>query len=448
MPIELFTVPINDQVLIYRPLRRLAFIGNQAMADLCRDLANGDRTREDAPGEILAFLDQIDFFAPDPPAPTPPSHDFRPTSTVLLMTNRCNLRCTYCYANAGVIASTDLSLELAHTVIDMVAESAIEQGRDHFEVCFHGGGEPTQNWRIMQETTAYARAKDIPVRVVTVSNGVWSSAQLDWIVNNLDGVTISFDGRPETQDAQRVLSDGSGSSAHVLKTIAALDAAEFDYGIRMTATAPWRGSLPANVRFICENTGCKTLQVEPAFNTERGTHEESTNEQSEAFVEAFMEAFEIAAFASRELTYSGARPWLLTNSFCTAPYDALIVNANGDLVTCYEIASDAHLLSKISITGHIASGGDVVLDPAARENLLNHLEAKQRDQCSECFCKYHCAGDCYARSTIVDSGSLRVSTARCYTNQEITARLLLWYIMAGDGVWQGQHILTVPIRTC
>lgn len=448
MHIELYTVPLDDQVLIYRPLRRLAFIGNRAMADLCRDLANGDHIRDDIPDEIMAFLDRIDFLAPDPPVPTPPPHDFRPTSAVLLMTNRCNLRCTYCYANAGVIAPADLSLELAQTVIDTVAESAMDQGHDHFEVCFHGGGEPTQNWRLMQGATAYAREKSIPARVVTVSNGVWSSGQLDWIVNNLDGVTISFDGRPTTQDAQRILPKGTGSSAHVLKTIAALDAADFDYGIRMTATAPWRESYPADVRFICENTDCKTIQVEPAFNTARGTHEESTHEESEAFVEAFMEAFEIAAFAGRQLTYSGARPWLLTNSFCTAPYDAMIVNANGDLVTCYEIASDAHLLAEISKTGHIDLGGAVVLDPVARENLLNRLEEKQRDQCAGCFCKYHCAGDCYTRSTIVDNGNLRISTTRCHTNQEITARLLLWYIMAGDGVWQGQHILTVPRRAC
>ena len=31
---EVFAVPVEDKVLLYRPLRRLAFIGNQAMADL------------------------------------------------------------------------------------------------------------------------------------------------------------------------------------------------------------------------------------------------------------------------------------------------------------------------------------------------------------------------------------------------------------------------------
>lgn len=448
MAVEVFTVPVENQVLIYRPLRRLAFMGNFAMAALCHDLASGERNRDDVPDEIMAFLNSIEFLTPDPPVPTFPPHDFRPTSAVLLMTNRCNLRCTYCYANAGMVTPADLSLELAQTIIDTVAESAMEQGRDHFEVCFHGGGEPTQNWRTMQEATAYAREKSIPANIVTVSNGVWSSTQLDWVLNNLNGVTISFDGRPQTQDSQRILPDGTGSSRHVLKTIAALDAAKFGYGIRMTATAPWRTSFPEDVRFICENTGCKTIQVEPAFNTERGTHEESNHEQSEAFVEAFMEAFEIAAYAGRELTYSGARPWLHTRTFCTAPYDALIVNANGDLVTCYEIASDAHLLAQISKTGQVTSKGKIVLDPIARENLLNRLENKQHDQCADCFCKYHCAGDCYTRSTVADNGNLSVSTARCHTNREITAQLLMWYIMAGNGVWQGQNILTVPKRQC
>ncbi len=444
MSMYVYTIPIQDQYLIYRPLRKLAFVGNRALGTICQNIAAGKLTREQVPDSVRAFLDGIDFFADDPPPPTPPDHAFRPTSAVLLMTNRCNLRCTYCYANAGVLAPVDLSLELAQTVIDQVAASAQAQGGSYFELCFHGGGEPTQNWQVMQQATAYARTKLIPAKVVMVSNGIWSPAQREWVLTHMDGVTISFDGRPSTQDAQRILPNGAGSSALVLETIHALDEAHFDYGIRMTATAPWRETLPADVRFICENTGCKSLQVEPAFNTVRGTHRESSEEQSQAFVDAFMEAFEIAARAGRQLTYSGARPWLLTMSFCTAPYNALIVNANRELVTCYEIASDAHALANISTIGAIDAAGELTLDSTRRESLLNRLETKQTDHCADCFARYHCAGDCYTRSTSVIDGELQVTSARCQINRALTAQLLLWYVMAGDGVWNGQTILTMP----
>ena len=441
---EIYAIPIENQFLIYRPLKKLAFVGNHALAELCLKLADGTYPHEAIHPQIFNFLDNVGFFAPDPPPPSLPDHAFKPTSAVLLMTNRCNLRCTYCYANAGVLSPVDLSLDLARTVIDTVATSASDRKYPYFELCFHGGGEPMQNWDVIQQATAYARTKSIPAKIVMVSNGVWSKAQCAWVLKNLDGVTISFDGRPATHDHQRILPNGGGSSALVLETIHALDEAKFSYGIRMTATAPWRDTLPADVRFICENTACKSLQVEPAFNTVRGTHQEASQDENLAFVEAFMEAFEIAILYGRELTYSGARPWLLTRSFCTAPYDALIVNAHRELVTCYEIASDAHTLAHISTIGTIDNAGSIALAQANRETLLNRLEDKQATHCAGCFAKYHCAGDCYTRSTKTDNGQLAISDARCGINRALTAQLLMWYVMAGGGVWHGETILTVP----
>ncbi|MBN1201614.1 MAG: radical SAM protein [Anaerolineae bacterium] len=441
---EAYVIPIEDKYIIYRPLLRLAFVGNQAMADLALSLADNDPSSgADAPGEIVSFLDKIGFLKPDPAPPPAPDPAYRPTTAVLLMTNRCNLRCTYCYANAGVLKPEDLSLELAQTVIDQVCQNAIERSRPHFDMCFHGGGEPTQAWTVMKEATAYARSKELPCKISVVSNGVWSSQQRDWVLNNLDNVTISLDGSPETQDHQRPLASGEGSSRYVMETVAALDAARLPYGLRMTATAPWRGVFPEDVRYLCEHTGCRSIQVEPAFNIRRGEHQESTRKQGEAFVDAFMEAYEIAVQAGRNLVYSGARPWLLTQTFCSAAYEGLIVNAAGHLVTCYEIASDDHLLSDLSTVGQVVDSR-IEIDDAARDRLLSMLDSRKPTVCRDCFCRWHCAGDCYTRSRVVEDGQVVDSLARCDTNRAITARLLLWYIMACDGVWRGQSILTYP----
>jgi len=35
---EVFVIAVEDKFIIYRPLRRLAFVGNEAMADLARQL--------------------------------------------------------------------------------------------------------------------------------------------------------------------------------------------------------------------------------------------------------------------------------------------------------------------------------------------------------------------------------------------------------------------------
>jgi len=434
---EIRAIPIENKFILYRPLLRLAFVGNRAMADLVLDLAReGSSSGTPVPEEALAFLDAIGFLKPDPPPPQPLDRSFYPTTAVLLMTNRCNLRCIYCYASGGEGPVQDLSPALARTAIDRVCQNAIERGQPHFELIFHGGGEPVQAWDILQEATAYARAKSLPCRVSMVSNGVWSARQRAWILHNLDNVSLSFDGGPGTQDRQRPFASGAGSFKAVRHTIEALDSARFPYGIRMTATAPWRGRLPEDVRFICEETGCAAMQVEPAFNAHRGEHQGPAQEESAAFVEAFMEAFEIAGRAGRQLTYSGARPWLLARTFCTAPYGALIVNAAGKLVSCYEVAGENHPLAEMSTVGCVA-GDRIVVDGQARQALLTYLEEK-RATCRDCFCYWHCAGDCYTRSLAAQAGGPGGSNSRCAMNREITARILLWYIMAGDGVWRGQ----------
>lgn len=434
---EVFAIPVEDKFILYRPLLQLAFVGNRAMAKLVLNLASqASSSGADAPEEAMTFLNTIGFLKPDPPQPRPPDPSYRPTTAVLLLTNRCNLRCTYCYASGGEGPIQDLPLELAWAAIDHASQNAVERGQPHFDLTFHGGGEPVQAWETLQQATAYARSKDLSCRVSMVTNGVWSARQREWILHNMDSLSISFDGGQETQDRQRPFASGLGSFKAVMHTIEALDRARFPYGIRMTATNPWRGRLPEDVRFICQETGCPAMQVEPAFNTRRGEHQGPTREESEAFVEAFMEAFEIASRAGRRLTYSGARPWLLASTFCTAPYGALIVNAAGKLVSCYEVASEGHLLAEMSTVGRII-GDQIAVDEQARDALLTYLEEK-RATCRDCFCYWHCAGDCYTRSLAAKARNPHIASPRCYMNRQITARILLWYIMAGDGIWRGQ----------
>ena len=439
---EFYSIPIDDHYILYRPLLKKAFIGNRSMLDLVQDLLDkpaGCGCQTTTPPQIRDFLDGMGFLQSDPPTPPRFGRDFHPTTAVLLLTNRCNLRCTYCYANAGVMPTEDLSQDLAYSVIDQVYKNALETHQNQFNLSFHGGGEPMQAWKVIKAATEYARSKNLPCHITMVSNGIWSNHQREWVLKNLDGLTISIDGGEATQDVQRPLATGEGSFKYVLHTLSVLDKHQFNYGIRMTATAPWRERFPEDLRQLCEATGCKTFQVEPAFNINRGEHQEAHHNEAQAFVDAFIDAHEIAQSYGRRLVYSGARLGLVTQSFCSAPYNALIVNAGGQLVTCYEIASESHALSHISTIGQVNDSG-ILLDTQARDYLINFLENKQDSQCQNCFARWHCAGDCYTRASFVNDDELIVSTARCYINRQITAQLLLWHIMNNDGVWNGNHM--------
>jgi uncharacterized protein len=443
---QVYLIPVEGKTIIYRPLLRLAFVGNRAMADLALHLL-AERGKEGAGGspsssageaeEAVQFLEAVGFLEPDPRSPPPPSRAFHPTTAVLLLTSRCNLRCTYCYARGGEGPVQDLSPALARTVIDEVHRNAQETRQSRFDLTFHGGGEPLEAWDVLREATLYARDKELPCHVTMVSNGVCSPSRLAWLMEHLDSFSLSFDGTRATQDRQRPLASGRGSFEAVIKTIRALDEAKFSYGIRLTATPPFRGRLAEDVRFLCEHTGCPAMQVEPAFNVRRGEHQGPTLEEAEAFADAYLEAFEIASLAGRQLTFSGARPWALTQSFCRAPYTALIANPAGELVACYEVADGDHPLARMSTLGHM-DGDGIVLDQAAREAFYDYLDA-QRAECEDCFCLWHCAGDCYTRAHAA-GGHPGGESPRCHMNRRIMSGMLLWNIMHGDGVWRGGRV--------
>jgi uncharacterized protein len=382
--------------------------------------------------DVLSYLKEIGYLEPDPSPP--PALPTRPTHAVLLLTNRCNLRCIYCYASGGEGPVLDLSPELARVVIDRVCQNALDAAASYFDLCFHGGGEPMQAWSTVQEATRYARQRPLPCNISLVSNGVWTDRQRAWIVDNLDSVSVSFDGGRLTQNGQRPFASGSGSFKTVMRSLRALDRAGYRYAIRMTATAPWRERLPEDIRFIVSETACRAIQVEPAFNTRRGSHQAADRQASEAFSEAFMAGFEIAQRVGCQLVYSGARPWLVARSFCSAPYTTLVVNPLGKLVACLEVADNTHPLATLYAVGRIDDSG-VVEDAAARARLWDRLEAR-RVKCLGCFCYWHCAGDCYPRASDDSPDGSHTSSPRCDMNREITARLLLWNIMANGGFWR------------
>ncbi|MHC1783648.1 MAG: radical SAM protein [Anaerolineaceae bacterium] len=346
MDIHIIPIDEGDHFIIYRPLLGLAFIGNLAMADYCK---KGPTSKGNGNDEMMRFLSDIGFFMPET---EPPSPEKTISCAVLLLTNQCQLRCSYCYAAAGESEPQNLCLESGYAAIDYVFSQAKENNLESFRVDFHGGGEPSLEWQGLKNLTEFARKKTIPASISLTSNAIWSRQQCAWIIKNIDRLSISMDGTPETQDMQRPFQNKSSSSPFVMRNLQALDEAGYSYGIRMTACQPWT-NLSKDIRFVFENTQCRSIQVEPAFNVERGKHIQPNTNQYQDFARAFKQAYDDIQERDCKLTYSGARPGIRTRIFCSAPYNALIINPENDIVSCYEITNSRHPLSKMSTLGRI-----------------------------------------------------------------------------------------------
>jgi uncharacterized protein len=431
---EIYTIPVlddeNETFIVYRPLIGLAFIGNQSLVDLAYKVADSPLTplRPD----IAQFFRVIGFLQPDPSAPEPLEGEFTPLGVTLLLTNQCQLRCTYCYAAAGEAPRQVLPLEYGRLAIDYTVETMQRLGIPRLEVALHGGGEPTLPWKTLQALTAYARQQPIPAFLSLTSNGIWSKTQTQWILSNIDAVTLSMDGSPETQNRQRPLASGQASSDWVMRTIGELDSHSFPYSIRMTALAPWE-SLPSDVQFLCENTRCANLHVEPAFNSRRGEESSPQGDDAVVFGRTFLEAFQIASRAGRRLVYSGAALENVTASFCSSGYNSLIVTPEGSLVACYTVTNSSHPLAPFVTIGRIQEG-QMKIDEAVRSRLHQFLRERRR-ACRTCFCYWSCAGDCFAKFLTPQHGGHLVFDGRCDLNRNLLRELMVQRMAENNGIW-------------
>ena len=416
--------------MIYRPLKRLAFVGNNALVNYLRARAASPDSLRKNP-EIEIFLDRIGFDEKVLPPMDDRTTDPLPAMAVLLMTNRCNLACTYCYAAAGSHAPRDMSQAMARTVIRAACDNAGTNGQSRFGLSFHGGGEPTLNWSVLTDAVAYARNLPLACDISLASNGVWSQGQRDFICENIDSVTLSFDGVQAVHDAQRPSRSGGGSFKKVFESTQRLDAAGVAYGIRMTAAPGAIDRLPESVAFLCGETGVRAIQIEGSFTIERGVYADPPPEDGHRFIEKFLQAARIASEKNVQVYYSGARPWVVANAFCLAPTQALIATPTGRLVACFEAADDEHPYARDFTMGRVEPQG-VIQDLEAKKAFLERQESR-KTSCRSCFCYWHCCSDCASRAMV----SSAPDAVRCHINRELTKSMIAGYIQKSGGIWTG-----------
>lgn len=441
---ELFTIPLDDgNYIIYAPLRRAAFVGNGGTVNFIASLKKGEPSWSfDPEGVLVEFLRRVGIV--DGGEEIPPivecEGDPLPTAVTLYLTTACNLRCTYCYAAAGDLPAKFMSLDVAKKGIDFVAANAAKKGTPNFEIAYHGGGEPTVNWQTITKSHEYARAKaeelGLGVLATTATNGFLPDDRVEWIISNLQGASISFDGLPAVHDKYRPTMKGEGSSGRVMATIRRFDETDFPYGIRVTVTADQIPAMADSVEFICANFKATRIQVEPSYQIGRWAH--APTAETRDFIAAFREAQLRAEKYGRQISYSAARLGTLTTHFCGISQDSFALSPDGNVSSCYEVFDERNTWSSMFFYGqpNRQSGGyDFDL---AKLNHLRKQAVHYREYCRGCFAKWTCAGDCYHKSLTVNDSIEFSGSDRCNITRELTKDQILGRIAASGGiVWQG-----------
>jgi uncharacterized protein len=410
--------------ILYAPRLRFVFVANPDLQYLLSlIIKNQINIFNDQQIEILEYLESKGVLNQKREwiANQTSSNEFKPLSLTLFPTNRCNLRCIYCYASAGDFKPMKIRWIYARSAIDFVIKNLIETNNKTFPLGFHGGGEPLYEWNLIKKIVEYAEDKckenNLEISIGSATNGVLSPKQLEWIIEHFYSLTVSFDGNIYSQNFHRPLSTGKGSFKYVDRTLKFLDCKNFRYGIRSTISAENIDQMEDIMNFILQNYKCNLIQLEPISNTGRCVLNNDLTLDLHKFAEKYVICEDMAIKAGVQLTYSGCKIDSLSNIFCGISNDCFAVTPDGYIATCFEVTSKDDPRSEKFFVGRIDRNGKIFIDESKRD-YIKSIKVNNIDYCNDCFAKWHCAGECITRLGHDDYLGPR-GHDRCQLNREL-----------------------------
>ncbi len=424
---EIFLLPYADDYILYAPLKKfLAVVNSDARDAVIKRLE--ELPLCEAEETALTALDKHGVFSEDFQYPKV-DEEFAPTRVTLFPTDRCNLRCRYCYASAED-GGHKLSMSAARAAIDLVARNSKRKHFEQFAVGFHGNGEPFAAFDVVQECCEYvseaAEREGLKYRISTATNGVLSEERLDYLVAWISDVNVSSDILPDVQNSQRPLANGQGSFEYVDHTLKRLDKAGIQYGIRATVTSESVGRLREMAAFVKQHyPRCNLLHFEPVFEVGRALANHFMTPEPQVFVKEYIKAQEELSGTGIRLVYSGERANTYCQCFCGVCSNGFTLTAEGNVTSCYEICTYQDARAGRYIYGRYnEETGQFEFDKEVISKLLQ-LQVKNIPFCRDCFCKWHCGGDCAAKLLGDKPLSAHAGSERCVITRALIYRQLL-----------------------
>lgn len=150
---------------------------------------------------------------------------------VLRLTERCNLRCAYCYAARDEEEPFDMDADTALRAVELCCPPG-----GTLRVQFTGG-EPLLKLELMEAVAAFGRESGRRLLLSVQTNGTLLTAEACRRLNAIRcGVGVSLDG-PGEANALRVFPDGSASTEAVVQGVQALGEAGMRCGVTAVVTA-------------------------------------------------------------------------------------------------------------------------------------------------------------------------------------------------------------------
>ena len=330
----------------------------------------------------------------DTPLTGPPVH-----ALSLAIAQKCNLGCTYCYAQQGEFGgpARNMTQEAADQAVDLLLADAAPGARLNLAFL---GGEPLVNRRVLQATTRRAARLAAERRValtfsITTNGTLVSAADGDFFEEFGFAVTVSLDGPRALHDAQRPTKGGAGSYDRVMQNVSPLLRAQrrMQVTARVTVTPLNLDLRPTLDEFV--SLGFHSVGFSPMLSSPTGRGEmqhpdlevmlgqmmECGHEYERRVMRQERYPFANMVNAMREIAKGTHRPYP-----CGAGAGYLGVAADGALAACHRFVGDA-----AGQMGSLADG----IDAARQDAWLADRHVHRQEPCKGCWARYLCGGGCH-----------------------------------------------------
>lgn len=330
----------------------------------------------------------------DTPLQSPPVH-----ALSLAVAQKCNLGCTYCYAQQGSFGGTakSMPLETACRAVDLLLAQSTPQKKVNLAFL---GGEPLANRGVLRKATDYAARqaaeRGIEIQFSITTNGTLLTAEdATFFEDHGFAVTISLDGNREAHNRLRPFKNGAGSFDLILERIKPLLERQrrMQVSARVTVT-PYNLDLPQTLDdFIA--LGFHSVGFSPLLRAPNGRNEMDHDHLAEMLtgmiacglnferrvLSGHRYPFLNMVNALRELHRGTHRPYP-----CGAGAGYFGVSADGELAACHRFVDDP-----MGNMGNLETG----LDRSLQNNWLAARHVHFQEPCNRCWARYLCGGGCH-----------------------------------------------------
>jgi uncharacterized protein len=371
---------------------RLYDVDPATYAELDRVRRGGDEAR------TLALLERLGVDAPryvdDSPPEAPPVR-----ALSLAVAQKCNLGCTYCYAQGGTFGGPAKSMELVTALasVDLLLGDVGPGERVNLSFL---GGEPLLNRPVIRAATeraaAVAAGRGAEITFSITTNGTQLTPDDgDFFEEHGFAVTVSLDGAGAAHDRLRPFRSGRGSFSRVIQRVAPLLERQrrMQVSARVTVTPEnleLKETLDAFVALGFHSVGFSPLLRSPNGRQELGHAELALmldgmvacgREFERRVVAGERYPFANAVNAMREIHRGTHRPYP-----CGAGAGYLGVSAEGELAACHRFVGDEE-----GALGDLGAG----IDRAQQARWLRDRHVHRQEPCRSCWARYMCGGGCH-----------------------------------------------------